>query len=278
MKGTWLNIFRMYGDEKITICNLYRSPNSSVSHFCINIIKVMEELLDTSTIVVVGDFNIDISKGNCYYGNKIINEMVQLGFKQKIDKPTRSTITSDTIIDLVFANIKIETKVLIMPKITDHNIIEIRINQLTNNKKKPIETYSRNYKKFDNDVFNKLLLQKMSDIRTMNETDYSVDVDNYNALVDKILSNIIGTLDIVTPVTKKTIRTNWEKKPWISSEIVNKMKNRDRAFYIAKASKNYCDMLCYKRLRNKIVEELRKNKKAFYENKIDKNKLTPKLL
>jgi len=46
--------------------------------------------------------------------------MLSLGMKQYVNGLTRITKNSQTIIDLVFANNKIEVQVIHEPKITDH--------------------------------------------------------------------------------------------------------------------------------------------------------------
>lgn len=155
IKGTWINIFEVCGSERVKIINVYRSPQSNISHFCKNFNNLVEDMLDSCKVIIVGDFNIDIRKKDYYYDKKILNDMAQLGLKQKINEPTRSTFKSDTIIDLVFTNFKLNTKVLKSPKISDHNIIEIYTSHAMSDIIKPVENYQRNYSKFDKEIFKK---------------------------------------------------------------------------------------------------------------------------
>jgi len=70
--------------------------------------------------VLIGDFNIDLMKDS-FYTRKLTTEMSFLGVKQYIDKLTQVTKDSKTLIDLVFANSKVNCKVYEKPKITDHS-------------------------------------------------------------------------------------------------------------------------------------------------------------
>lgn len=126
VEGTWIELIKININNGITICNLYRSPSSLVSKFCIDIAKVAEDLNDGNELLIVGDFNIDVSK-NSNYGKKLLKDLKLLGLTQKVRLPTRCTTTSNTIIDLIFSNFCVETEVLDTPKLSDHNIIFCKI-------------------------------------------------------------------------------------------------------------------------------------------------------
>lgn len=80
--------------------------------------------------------NIDVMKDS-FYAKKLTMEMSYLGMKQYIDKPTRVTKDSKTLIDLVFANRMVNCKVHSKPKITDHSWVNIEF--IINNAGKNIE-------------------------------------------------------------------------------------------------------------------------------------------
>lgn len=85
IEGAWINIVRIKGRKQLTVCNLYRSPNSNIKHFRDNIIKFLENYIDVDRFVILGDFNVDVSKNN-NYAKKLVNECAFLGLKQKITK------------------------------------------------------------------------------------------------------------------------------------------------------------------------------------------------
>ena len=77
-------------------------------------------------ILITGDFNIDWSK-NSFYENKIEKIIKENGFMQIVEKYTRITETSSTIIDYVITN---SPNVKILDKsdiISDHEIIKLEV-------------------------------------------------------------------------------------------------------------------------------------------------------
>ncbi|KAL6265887.1 hypothetical protein P5V15_002719 [Pogonomyrmex californicus] len=91
---------------KGVIIVVYHSPSTSDGDF----IKFLEDIVDLlvtkGQYIMLGDFNIDLMT-DMFYVKKLINEMLCLGMKQYVDKPSRITKNSQTLIDLVFANTKI---------------------------------------------------------------------------------------------------------------------------------------------------------------------------
>lgn len=87
---------------KGTIIVIYHSPSASDGDF----IRFLEELVELVIVkgecILVGDFNIDMMVDS-FYARKLRTTMLSLGMKQFVDKPTRITKDSQTIIDLVFA-------------------------------------------------------------------------------------------------------------------------------------------------------------------------------
>lgn len=75
IQGTWINTIQIEGKDKMIICNLCRSPNSSTSHFCDNFIKFLEEYVDSNRTVISGDFNIDVNKNTHYAKNQSMNAL-----------------------------------------------------------------------------------------------------------------------------------------------------------------------------------------------------------
>lgn len=63
---SWINIIQLKGKDKLIICNLYRSPNCSISKFCDDFNNLVESYVDVDRTVILGDFNIDVLKDNYY--------------------------------------------------------------------------------------------------------------------------------------------------------------------------------------------------------------------
>lgn len=271
--GIWIHMLEI-GNEKITICNLYRSPNSSKSKFCNNLIRFIDNLQDINKLIITGDFNIDVSRDN-YYSRKLVNELMYIGLIQKVHHFTRSTFKSNTIIDLVFSNFNVRTTVLDIPKITDHNIIEIRLIRQNINHDRQEKFYTRDFRNFDKVVFQSILNKKLIKLDFKESCDDKCDINYYNLIVNKTIGEVENCLNEVAPIIERMSKIKWNLKPWMNKMILSKMRDRDKAFKRAKNSKEPKDINSYKKLRNDIVCEIRKSKREHYEMYIDKNKSQP---
>lgn len=105
---------------KGVIIVLYHSPSTSDSDFIRVLEEIVESVIEKGECIVMGDFNINMMVDS-FYARKLRTTMLSLGIKQLVDKPTRITKDSRTIIDLVFANNEVTVDVRDKPKITDHS-------------------------------------------------------------------------------------------------------------------------------------------------------------
>lgn len=124
--------------------NVYHSPNKSDGRFIEAITEECENLLDIEHVIVLGNFNIDVSKNNQYF-KRLIKNMANLGLKQYVTEYTRITEQSKTRIDLVSSNFYILTNVHGIPKITDHQIVEIELSTTEHDENTTTDFYTRDY-------------------------------------------------------------------------------------------------------------------------------------
>ncbi len=67
-------------------------------------------------------------------------------------------------------------------------------------------------------------------------------------------------------------------KPWINFQIQKMMKIRDKLFKQFKDSNSSTTLKAYKQFRNRVVNEIRKSKKNYYQQYFDENKSNMKML
>ncbi|XP_014295103.1 uncharacterized protein LOC106693171 [Microplitis demolitor] len=206
-----------------------------------------------------------------FYAKKLLDEMKYIGFEQKVNTATRTTFNSETIIDLVFTNFELTSEVLDKPKIADHNNISIKLTNVVDTKKYSIRV--RDYSKFDDKLFQMEVKNKLNNFNLIllsnNNTDDETDYNNAVAITS---NNIVNIINEMAPVQEKLIKYRWNKKPWIDINILNLIKERNRAFKKAKITKNINDIESYKMLRNNVVRQMKNNKFNFYKKEIDGNK------
>ena len=84
---------------------IYRTPGSPTDTFCETLELNLSDVKSIKTIFVCGDFNIDLLKHGTHNNTKqFLDTMHSLGLYPLIDKPTRITDSSTTLIDNIFTN------------------------------------------------------------------------------------------------------------------------------------------------------------------------------
>lgn len=107
---------------------VYRSPNGNVHDF-LNYFEALfkNDFINDDETIILGDFNIDF-KSNTSTSNKIKNIIIDSGFKQIIENPTRITPTSATLVDYIITNnFTVAELPRNFPKISDHDVIGINV-------------------------------------------------------------------------------------------------------------------------------------------------------
>jgi len=89
----------------VVVSCIYRTPGSPIDTFCENLERNLSDVKSIKTIFVCGDFNIDLLKHETHNNTKhFLDTMYSLGLYPLIDKPTRITDNSTTLIDNIFTN------------------------------------------------------------------------------------------------------------------------------------------------------------------------------
>ena len=89
--------------KKCVISCIYRTPGSNIDMFIDTINTIFSDSKYNSSLFVCGDFNIDLLKNGEHAGTtKCIDAMYGIGLYPLIDKPSRITQNSATLIDTIF--------------------------------------------------------------------------------------------------------------------------------------------------------------------------------
>ena len=107
---------------KIYIGTIYRTPDSDVRIFCDHLMNILEKLkLRNQPCYLMGDYNIDLLKhGTHNPTSEFLDPMFSNSFIPLVNKPTRITSNSATLIDNIFTNeYKNENKYMTGILITD---------------------------------------------------------------------------------------------------------------------------------------------------------------
>jgi hypothetical protein len=188
------------------------------------------------------------------------------GFKQIIKKPTRTTTTSQSLIDIIATNNPetIKTANVIPLSIGDHDMVGC-VRKMNAMKFKPKIIVCRNYTNYDLRVLND----------TLRLIDWSV-VYNYsdvNAAWQFMRAVIMGVYERYAPIITK--RVKGKPAPWISVELKKLMNERDSLLRRYRRTKENQDFLLYKQKRNEVNRALRQAKSQHSKNLLDENQNKP---
>ena len=91
--------------ENIIISSWYRKPGSSID-ICIDTLEcIFRNTKQNTKIFLCGDFNINLLNQDMHKGtNDFIEQLFSLGLYPLIDRPSRITTSSATLIDNIFTN------------------------------------------------------------------------------------------------------------------------------------------------------------------------------
>jgi len=248
---------------KSVIMVVSHSPSASDADFMNFLVNIVEDLIVKKECIVVGDFNIDIMVSS-FYSRKLQTIMNSMGMKQYINKPTRITKQSSSIIDLVFSNKEIEVNVMYEPMVTDHACLRIeqRGSSLEN---KYREYTARDYSEFNAERFVETLKNGLEHNRNRNVSERA----------GNLVGNMIQALNTVAPKKQFKIPRRWKGKRWFNDEIKKAAIRRDEIYKKAIYENTELNWSHYKRERNTVVKLIRDMKKKYYENMIDHNKRNP---
>ena len=214
----------------------YRPPGQNTINDLTNHLEALLPKLnkENKNVVITGDTNINLLKCSEHKPSAdYLDSLLSNGLIPKITVPTRVTHSSATLIDHIFVNNTLANSSYagtIQCSMTDHYFNFIFIEDCKKWKYPKTITYrpysQSNIKKFDealrNHDFNNLL-----NMKDPNEA-YNKLINTYDNLQNKV-------------IPEKTVKFNKHKhnlKPWITCNIRNSIKHRDKLYQKIKKCKN----------------------------------------
>lgn len=252
----WIEI--CHENKTFAVGVIYRPPNFLVNSFFSNFEDALNLLIPKyDHILCGGDFNIDYFQIESSANKCLHNILYTYELTQIIDKPTRITDSSSTLLDYIICskNLKIiSTNVCDISEISDHQLISCI---LDHNKiqVKPFMYTFRDLKNLNHDN----LLNDFCNIPTGSV----YQSDNINDKITVLNNLILDLFDRHAPV--KTVLISRKKSPWLTDTIKQMIKLRNNAQLRYKKSKLPAHWDYYKQLRNETNSAIAREKKAYLE-------------
>ena len=208
---------------------------------------------------MLGDFNCNLASAQYDSNTRRLCEISDLfGLQQLITEPTRITESSSTLIDVIYKNYidRVACSGVCHIGINDHSLIYIyRILYLAVFSKGNSTISYRNFQNFNRESFRNDIAKQHWSCNGCKDP---------NILWTNWKTKFWDIVNIHAPLRTRLARTN--KAPWINSQLKKGMHDRDAAKRKAIASHDPCDWHKYKKLRNKINNNIKTSKASYYFN------------
>ena len=258
------------GARRYIVGNFYRPPGATVELFNTTVDEILREILsrfDSSYVMLVGDFNIDLFKvGRFSRYFDFYALMTSYGYTPLTLRPTRVTTQSFSLIDQIWTNVSdhVETSGVILSELSDHYPVFSRVKT---------GGYSKNekYVDFKFRLNNSDCHGKFRD-SIMPILEWNLDeTSNVQTLYDdftNFISNAYNSAYPMIEVKKKKLDVS---KPYITNELKclirekHKLKKLFHRFPYTYGTR-------YRAIRNKVCRMADLNKKTFLQSEIVANK------
>ena len=254
-ESLWLTVNQNCLD-KIVIGIIYRKPNTNVDQFQSSLLGVLEEVnVGKTSIVLIGDFNIDVSQTIDQKIYDYLSMIESVGLQQVISSPTRVTNSTSSVIDHIYTNVynhAIHSGV-IETDVSDHFPIFVIFESKNKNKTALVRKVARSYKSFNIQSFHEDL-GKINWAHVCRYKDVNIAYKVFYDMFVKVCDNHAPNIE--HNVSRKKYGP---KNPWISSAIIKSIRKKHTLYKKYKSSnfnEEYGNK--YKKYRNTLVTVIKK--------------------
>ena len=247
---------------------MYKPPNSDTRIFNEHVGSVLKLLkTENKLCYILGDYNINILNHDSHNETRNFVELLfSYSLIPLINRPTRITKSTATLIDNVFTNnfVNIESSVqaIMVTDITDHfPIIHIdwKNEQAYSEATLVRRLYShRNKQSF----FTELAALDWNEMYMQNDT---------QAAFSRFHSTFLKLYDKHFPKRKITEKYN-NRKPWLSEGLKQSIRNKNKLYIHMLKMRTASNEIKYKRYRNKLTHVLKCAERKYYADILEKNR------
>ena len=254
--------------KNLIIGVIYKPPNSSVDAF----LEKLEHILNTlagenKPIYLMGDYNIDILPSQQNNNSlKLLNALSSYSLHPHINKATRISTNSETLIDNIFSNVSESEHFngIIYSDVSDHLPIFVISQKIENNTKQHKCEYQRKETKHNIEKLNAdLAAESWADVLREPDTDTA-----YELFINKLIYLYEKNIPLVR------IKKNKRKlqRPWITKGIMRSIKTRNQLYKNALQTRSNVEQRKYKKYRNLLTTIIRLSRKIYYSTNIESSR------
>ena len=246
----------------IIIGCIYRHPKAPAESFDYirNLFRSL--CISKKNFFILGDINDNLLAP----GNKLKNVIRSHGLTQLIEKPTRVTNTSATLLDVIITNNPkaVSSHDVVPSSVSDHDLITITVNVRKPKRQEVVRTF-RHLGHYTKDIFCLSLVDqsyKLDDI---------ILTDNVNDQVQIFNQTFIKCLDNHAPLVTRTMKR--PPAPWIDDKVRQAMEQRNAIQYQLKFDRrNSLIQQEFKNRKKSVKAIIKAAKSEYYHKKIKETK------
>ena len=252
--------------KNLVIAVIYRPPNSDISNF-LNAMNNWVSLLKSSKFLnfFLGDYNLDLLSYSIHNQTSDFVDMIYANsYIPLINKPTRITNQSMTLIDNIYTNITYSNidRGIFYTDVSDHFPVFCILNS---DRSKNLKSEFINKRIYSTKNFEKFQ-EKLSKTDWINSI---LSLNNPQDAFTLFHSELCKFHNTCFPLQK--IKLGYKtRKPWLSQELKNLIQIKNKLFYQSKRNKD--KELIYKRFRNSVNKKIHEAERNHYKELILKNK------
>ena len=251
-------------NKKIIIGEIYRPPNTNIVDFNNKYSSLLDKIKHEKKSLIIGsDQNINLIKANDHPSTQEFLDINHSnGILPVIDKPTRVTHSSATLIDNLYTNYEgTYQSAVLYSYISDHFPVMLLFGKQLHKKKEKTQFTFRKI----NDASIELIKNDL-DIDWANEMHNLDTGQSFKFLTDKVTAAI----DSICPLRTMTIsEKNTIREPWMTTALMNSSKKLYKLYKVChNLHRSHPKYLNFQKYRNLYNKAKRAAKIKFYHEKI----------
>ena len=259
---------KMSNCKNISVICIYRTPNTNLHEFNQHLTGILKSV-ENKSVLLAGDFNVNLLHvHSCESTREFLDCLYGYGFYPLIDKPTRVSLESATLIDNIFTNIykPCRSKIVVTANVSDHFPVFSHVDYGINCKKtsKPTYTWTRH-------VTDTGLLSIRADLENVDWNDVQ-ECENVNDAYNLFILKIMKLYDTYCPMRKVRYDKRSFTKPWLTKGLLKSCRRKNKLYYSFVENRTAANETKYKNYKNCLVKYIRLSKKMYYSRLLEKHK------
>ena len=252
--------------KNIIVTNMYRPPAGNFKQFK----KLLKHHLASTcnkNLYITGDFNTDLLSETELDGTHFLNTLFQYNILPLINKPTRITRSSETLIDNILTNNFKDHKVksgIIKTDISDHFLIFMTENKLVVKEGELNTKHVRQINEKSISKFRSMLEQNT-------EWELIKDCKTADSAYDLFIRFFYTQHDKAFPKIEKVCKQKSSQSQWMTKGLIKSSRRKQRLYEKFLKRKTLENEQKYKEYKNLFESLKKKSKRNHYSTLLNKN-------